>query len=177
MRMEDVAPADTVSLDPATLTTIEVRTFGSMEVRIRLGKVGEDHWALLSADYHEDVKDPDAEEPPAEGEDAETAAEKAEEPAEQKEAGELREKFDGWAFKIGESSVTSLTKRMADLTKAKPAPEPAAAPEPDAAPPAAPGDDAAGAQPEPAGAAPEEPPTPEAPPPAREGGAQTPSAP
>ncbi|MDY7108949.1 MAG: DUF4340 domain-containing protein [Planctomycetota bacterium] len=106
LRMEDVAPIDEIDFAPGEVATVEFRCFNGLLVTLELLPTDEGAWIELCASADGDAvpaePEPDVETPP------DTAA---------TQAGEINDRVTGWAFRISQSTVNILLKRMSDLTR------------------------------------------------------------
>jgi hypothetical protein len=99
LRIEDVAPAGEIDFAGGQVTVAEFRSFDGLLLTIEL-LTGEDGtWISLCAAPED------------------TGSEETVDEAVAGEIDEMNQRFNGWAFKIGSSSASSLMKRMADLTQ------------------------------------------------------------
>jgi hypothetical protein len=119
LNLEDVERAD--AAPGAEATQVEVRTFDGLVVRIAGIERNDERWITLeaSADPAQAAAAPQpAAAPAAEGAAAPTPA--AADPS--AEAARINAKVAGWRYKIAGFQYDQLTRRMADLLKAPPAP-------------------------------------------------------
>jgi hypothetical protein len=106
LRLDDVAPADEIDFDSAEVVIIEYACFNGLLVTIDLLPADEGAWIELSASA--------AEEAPPAGPDAD-ADTPPETPAAQ--ADEINERVMGWAYRISQSTINMMMKRMIDLIR------------------------------------------------------------
>jgi len=113
LRIDDVRPAGEIDLgEPRATATVS--TFDGLSVRIKLFETGDetgDAWAALEASYSM----PSGEEGPEQMPDAPADGEA--------EAAEIRERTEGWVFRLPSSKVGALTRRREELVEPVPAEE------------------------------------------------------
>jgi hypothetical protein len=120
LNLEDVEPADAAPAEEPT--QVELKTFDGLIVKITGMKRNDESWIALEASADlvlAQAAPPAAAEPAAEG-GASAATPAAADPT--AEAARINAKVGGWRYKIAGFQYDQLTRRMADLLKAPPAP-------------------------------------------------------
>jgi hypothetical protein len=121
LNLEDVEPADTARAGEAT--QVELKTFDGLVVKISGVERDNEAWITLEASADSAVAPatpPPAAAPAADG--AAPAATPAAAADPSAEAARINARVGGWRYKIAGFQYDQLTRRMADLLKAPPAP-------------------------------------------------------